>query len=72
MMYYSAWCLAEDKDTTKKCDGCDLLFKKGSRYMNVKFTLEDGSNVVKLMNIFLCTGCIEDFGDFVEGPDETV
>jgi len=71
-MYYSAWCLAGEKDSAKKCDGCDCEFVKGSRYMNVKFTLENGSNVVRLMNIFLCTTCIEDFSDFVEGPDEPV
>ena len=69
MMYQSAWLTADEATSQRTCDGCDMTLVTGERYLNVKFTLEDGSNVVKLKSIFLCTSCLEDFEDYAETPE---
>lgn len=69
-MYQSEWHTADGRPPLRACDGCDCLLLEGNRYLNVKFTLEDGTNVVKLKSIFLCAECIEDFGDLVDSPED--
>jgi hypothetical protein len=62
-MYTSKWEVAK---SVKNCSGCDVHMLPGSKYLITKFTMDDESNLSKLVTIYLCERCIETFMDIVD------
>lgn len=68
-MHVGKW---ETSNVSKECSGCSVTIMPKSKYMLAKFTLDkEDSNLSRLVTLFLCEQCIQDFSDFVDDSGMT-